>query len=362
MIDIRNSLQEKWSNIFIDNGRWGILNLSPRTGKTKVSIKIFEKFEEQTKLVPTILIAYPDKNIETSWKDDFKKFNYLYGDNIQFVTHKSLEKYCKYNYHIVVVDEVHLLSQRQKQALNDMAEWNKDSWLIALSGSLSKKTEKELMEQCGLPVVVSYTIDQAIEDGLISDYRIHIVKTPLDNSVKYCGKKLKTEKEYLKSLQYVEEQKGKSMFLSLKMIEVFKNSIAKTKKARELLEKLQDKRVLVFTGNNKSAQALGIKIHTAKFNNQRGFEEFVKDITDNPHLAVCKIGNTGVSFINLETIVITSIDSNCENLAQRICRSLILDHPEKISHIYIVVSDEMLEGMWLQHSLAFFNSKKINYE
>jgi superfamily II DNA or RNA helicase len=140
------------------------------------------------------------------------------------------------------------------------------------------------------------------------------------------------------------------------------NSISKLTATKKLLDKLKDERVLVFCANNKIAKELGCKIHTSENYDQESFEEFVANNSQINHLAVCKIGNTGVSFRNLNNIVISAFDSNSENLTQRICRSLILDEPGKISNIYIVTSNEEVELKWLKKSLEFFDPKKIKYE
>ena len=130
---------------------------------------------------------------------------------------------------------------------------------------------------------------------------------------------------------------------------------------KRILSKLKDKRTLVFCANNKVAKELGCKVHTSKFHDQDEFEKFIGDTSKHNHLAVCKIGNTGVSFKSLDHIVINAFDSNSENLTQRICRSLILDEKDKVSTIYIVTSNEKAELRWLEKSLEFFDQNKIKY-
>ena len=175
-MNIRDKLQEKWCNTFLEHDK-GILHLCPRSGKTNTSINIFKKIGKK----PKILIVYPDKNIEQSWKLDFEKFKYS-NPNIHYSTHISLHKLVKEEYDMIVVDEIHLLSMKQKTALNAIIKTNKRSYILGLSGTLSEKTEIELKLECKLDVLENYTLNQAIEDGLIADYKINVIKVDLDNS------------------------------------------------------------------------------------------------------------------------------------------------------------------------------------
>lgn len=351
-MNLRDHLQERWANAFINSDSYnGILHLAPRSGKSFVAIKIFQKFIGN----PRILIAYPDKNIEQSWQTAIKITDYN-NPNLKYVTHMSLEKK-RESYDLVVIDEIHLLSERQKLALKGILKHNK---VLGLSGTLSKYTEQELLEQLNLEVIVNYTLDEAINDGLISDYKITVVRTPLDDENKIYKKDTRTEKAQYKAYTWVIENKGQNLMLNLGRMRIIHNSIAKIKKTREILNGLREERVLVFCANNKTASKLGCKVHSSKFNNQKSFDAFTAGEGNN-HLAVCKLGNTGVSFKSLYYVIVNAFDSNSENLTQRICRSLILDEKDKVSHIYIICSLENNENIWLKRALEFFDRNKITY-
>jgi superfamily II DNA or RNA helicase len=237
---------------------------------------------------------------------------------------------------------------------------NPGSYILGLSGTLSEQTELELLAELNMPVILEYTLDQAINDGIISDYKIHIIKVNLDDTKKIYKKNTRTEKAQYRAYSWVIENKGHSLMLNLGRMRVIHNSLAKTKATIDILDKLRNQRALVFCANNKVAKLVGCKLHTSKFNNQEDFEKFITGKGSN-HLAVCKIGNTGVSFKSLDHIVVNAFDSNSENLTQRICRSLILDAPSKVSNIYIISSTEKAELKWLEKALEFFNKTKINY-
>lgn len=365
-MNFRDQLQDKWATEFIDKGGRGILHLCPRSGKTRTAIRIFCKVQRLKAAksagggkYPKILICYPDKNIQQSWESDFKAVGYK-NPNIDYVTHVSLGKVDK-EYDILVCDEIHLLSPLQTGNFRRIMEDNPNSYILGLSGTLSKDTENYLTFTLGLKIISKYTLSEAINDGIISDYRITVLTTDLDNKTIVDVKKKKTEKQKFDALSYIIKRKGYSLFLSLSRMRIIHNSLAKLQLTKDLLKSLKDKRVLVFCANNKIANQLGCKVHTSKNYDQEEFEKFISNNSGNNHYAVCKIGNTGVSFRDLSHIIVQAFDSNSENLTQRICRSLILDAPGKVSDIYIVSSTEDVELKWLKKSLEFFDEEKIKY-
>ncbi len=360
-VSFRDQLQEKWALDFMNSNRFGILHLCPRAGKIRTSIRIFCKLQRELKRVPRILILYPDKNIQESWESDFVQVGYK-NPYVTYFTHISISKATstKDFWDMIVIDEIHLLSAKQKSNLKSLMSRNKSAVIIGLSGTLSNQTEQELKQELKLPVLMSYTLDEAINDGLISDYQIKIIKTPLNNQTILYKNKNRTEKAQYAAYTYVIEKQGQNLLLNLARMRVIHNSLAKTESTKHLLNSLRNERVLVFCANNKVAKSLGCIVHTSKFNNQADFDKFILG-KGNKHLAVCKIGNTGVSFKNLDHIIVNAFDSNSENLTQRICRSLILDEKGKISNIYIITSDEKAELRWLEKSLEFFDKTKIKY-
>ena len=76
-------------------------------------------------------------------------------------------------------------------------------------------------------------------------------------------------------------------------------------------------------------------------------------------MCLLKKASAGVSFPNLQNILITAINSNGENLEQMIGRSLLDDTDH--SHIHIFVSTEDFQIKWLNKSLELINKNKIKY-
>lgn len=356
-MSIRDQRQAEFANTWLQT-EWGILNLCPRFGKIYTTINVLEKLKPKK-----VLIAYPDVKIKASWESDLLTRGYT-GSKITYTTHVSLKKYVEESYDLIVIDEIHLLSPAQTLVTKDLL--NKNSKVLGLTGTLSRVTEKYLMTNLELPVVVHYPIEQAIAEGVIADYEITVVKTALDNTLmqKYKSVWL-TEKRmfdrYTRIIHKLESENRDTMFIRLARMRIIQNSEAKRRKTIQLLKDHKDERILVFCGVTAIADRLGIASYHSKSSEKHIFEDFMTGVGN--HMAVVKIGNTGVTYKPLNKVIINYFDSNSENLAQKInrCMSMEYDNPDKKAHIYIVCSTEDAEGKWLRKALEFFDKSKIKY-
>ena len=354
---LRDKRQKEFADVFVKE-KHGILNLCPRFGKIRTSIIALEELKPKN-----ILIAYPDNKIKESWEADFRASGF--DDSIvTYTTHLSLKKLVDYEYDIIIIDEIHLLSEAQIEACQDL--FSNNACILGLTGTLSSWTEKTLEEQLDLHVIATYPIEKAIEEGVIVDYEIHVIRVPLDNVTlqDYKGKQ-KTEKKQFDALTWVvnklQNSGSDTMFMRLARMRLIQSSLAKVKATKALLEKHADERVLVFCGVTKIADNLGIPSYHSKSSEKQLFEDFAEGKGN--HLAVVKIGNTGVTYKPLDKVIINYFDSNAENLAQKINRCMAMEYntPDKKAHIYIVSTTEPTELKWLSKALEFFDTNKIKY-
>jgi superfamily II DNA or RNA helicase len=353
-VSLRNLRQQEFSEQWINSNRRSILYLAPRFGKIFVAINILEKLSPDT-----ILIAYPDNKIKASWKEDFIKRGYD-DCNVVYTTHLSLHKWVD-KFDLIILDECHLLSESQIDVCKRL--FLKNNQILGLTGTLSEETENMLYKELNFPVLAEYTIEKAIKEGIITDYEINIVKVPLDDKLR--AYKDKTEKRKFDSISWVIdkwERDGKdTKFLRLARMRIIQNSISKLQKTRELILSNFHKRILVFCGITKTADSLGIASFHSKSKDKEIFQNFVNGQIK--HLAVCRIGNTGVTYTPLNMVIINYFDSNSQNLTQRLnrCMSMEYDNPEKKAKIYIISSTEKVEENWLSKALSMFSPEKIKY-
>lgn len=356
---LRDQRQAEFADKWIKNGKFGILNLCPRFGKIRTSINILKHYNPHA----TVLIAYPDNKIKDSWMADFEAMGYD-NPNVSYTTHLSLHKYKDYQFNLVIIDEIHLLSEAQIEACKDLIAANDN--VLGLTGTLSSWTERTLVEELDLEVIAEYPIHQAIEEGVIVDYEITVIRVPLDNIIvnDYKGKK-RTEKKQFDSYGWVidqmERQGKNTMFLRLARMRIIQSSIAKLNATKRILQNNPKDRILVFCGVTKIADSLGIPSYHSKSGEKEMFEDFASGKGN--HMAVVKIGNTGVTYKPLNKVIINYFDSNAENLAQKInrCMAMEYNNPDKKAQIYIISSNEEVELKWLKKALEFFDKSKIKF-
>ena len=355
-MNLREQRQKEFADVWMAK-KWGILNLCPRFGKIYTTINILEKFNPDI----SVLIAYPDVKIKDSWEEDFKARDYK-NPNVTYTTHLSMHKHTTNMYDIVIIDEIHLLSDAQLDAAYDLTLINHQ--VLGLTGTLSSWTEQEIETRLDLPVLAYYPIEQAIEEGVIVDYEITVVKIPLDNKKALTVKgKSRTEKKHFDACSWVidqmERQGKNTMMLRLKRMRIIQSSIAKLEITKRILQKYNDERILVFCGTTDMADSLGIPSHHSKSKNSDLFEKFASG--EGNHMAVVKIGNTGVTYKPLNKVILNYFDSNAENLAQKVnrCMAMEYNNPDKKAQIYIISTNEPVEEKWLNKALEFFDKSKI---
>lgn len=356
---VRDVRQEEFAKRWIDTGKHGILNLCPRFGKIRTTIKILEQLDDNA----SILIAYPDNKIKASWEADFEELGYN-SENVTYTTHLSLHKHASHSFDIVIIDEIHLLSDNQIEVCKEMFSIN--PVVLGLTGTLSRSTEVKLEMELDIHVVAEYSIEKAIEEGVIVDYEINVIRVPLDDVVKQSfNGKVRTEKQQFKALSFMIdklEQEGKNtMFLRLARMRIIQNSVSKLNKTKKILSDNLNERILVFCGVTKIADKLGIPSFHSKSTDKKLFQDFSEGKGN--HMAVVKIGNSGVTYKPLDKVIINYFDSNSENLAQKInrCMAYEFGNPEKKAKIYIISSNEPVELKWLKKALEFFEESKIKY-
>ena len=356
---LRDQRQAEFAKAWKDTGEYGILYLCPRFGKIRTSINILKEFPKDA----SVLIAYPDNKIKQSWLDDFEVLGYE-NDNVSFTTHLSLKKYVNKLFDIIIIDEIHLLSGAQIGVCEELFIDNRK--VLGLTGTLAKETKNVLSDYLAMRVVAEYPLEKAIEEGIIVDYEITVVTTPLDIITKqnYGGKE-RTEKQQFDNYTWVinkmQSEYRDTMFLRLARMRLIQSSLAKINLTKKLISKHQDERMLIFCGVTKVADGLGIPSYHSKSSEKQMFEDFAEGKGN--HMAVVKIGNTGVTYKPLNRVVINYFDSNSENLAQKIqrCTAMEYNNPEKNAQIYIISSNEQVELKWLQKALEFFDRSKIKF-
>lgn len=345
----RDLLQEEFASIAKIEKK-GLYSICPRFGKIRTCFKFIEKLDK-------VLLVYPKLPIKDSWMADAKIVGFDIS-NFTFTSTSSLHKYDKLKYDWVIIDEIQeVLSDKVLTSYVNICKNNER--VIGLSGSLSKKTLDILYNWTKLKVIVNYTTDQGIKDGIITDYRIN---------VRYCKLESNLYKRYIfytKKLESLkEERKYEQMkFFAINRMRLLHSSNNKLESVKNFIKFNKNKRILLFTHLTKFADSLNIPVYHSKNKNEDILNIFKNGDSNLPHLATLDMISSGITFKNLNEVVICTFNSNEEELYQKINRitSLETNNPEKIANITIFCLKDTQEEVWLKNALNMFNKEKIFY-
>jgi len=339
----RDEIQESLGSKIITTSPC-LTDIAPRVGKCRIVLKHVLKEGE------TATIIHPEVDIKQSWLDECVKLG-IDNNHLQFLTTRSIEKFDKPS-DWLILDEYHSYSSNQIELIQYLIEKHNIKNIVGLSGSPNNKTLTNWGMITRLKVKVNYSIEQAILDGITSDYRIIVYKIPLSDEEKknidIISKQIKFSYNPYRLKQ-----------LRLKRMDLIKKSESKINYTKKLLSDNKDKRVLIFTGLTDVADGLGIPSFHSKTKEKEVRDKFIKG--EIPHLAIVNKLRMGITFSNLEFSIINFFDSNSENMTQKINRVTNLEYKGKIGEVVIVCSTEEAELNWLKEALSFFDPKKITY-
>jgi superfamily II DNA or RNA helicase len=354
----REELQEKAKEEYLKGDLKTLFEISVRFGKTRLAIQIAKELDAKC-----MVILYPELTIKDAWEDEFTKLNWK-PENLIYSTYRSVSKLnCKADF--IVGDEINKASHKN---LTDLDLFLRDQpRFLGLSGTYSEETKEDLYLYLGLRISHTYTTDKAIEDNIVSDYEIVVKLFEINDKNTYLKKTknkswLTTEAKELKYLSKqvliaLEEKKDTKFVAFNRMRWINKcNSLQKT--TLKLLEQLRNKRYILYGGSTDFIDTLNIPTYHSKNKKKDNLNLFINQIINK--LGLVNLANQGITFPDLDTIVITNINSNSELLFQKLGRSL-LQEDNKISKIYIVCSTEEFQRKWLRNSLEGIPKDKIKY-
>lgn len=360
MSDIRDQLQKEAVQHYLDGNAKTCFNISVRFGKTRLGIMIMQALKAKR-----VLILYPEVNIKKAWEDEFEKMGWK-PEEVVYSTYISLIKQNNEKYDFIVGDEIHKAS--------DNALWNLDSILninnrfLGLSGTYSDKTKDQLLEHCNLRISHEYNTEAAIEDNIVANYEVNVITFNVDDVNQYLKKTkykqwMTTEAKelaYLTKVLDAAKASGRDMkFPALNRMR-FINKLSSLKRNTQILmHHLKDKRYLLYGADTDFVDGLGIPTHHSKNIKEDNLKKF-QDGEIN-QLGLVQLASQGVTFKNLDTVIITNINSNSENLFQKLGRTLLLDS-SKVSQIYILCTSESFQKKWLDASLKDVPREKITYK
>lgn len=360
MSNIRDDVQHRALQTIIKEGNVGIA-VSMGVGKTLIGLRHMEEIYDDSLHV---LVVAPKKSILKSWEDEARKFNMEYLlDHITFSTYVSLNKQ-DLNYDVVYLDECHNLLYSHENWLGKFK-----GKIVGLTGTPPKNSSSEKGEMVNTycPILYSYETDDAVIDGILNDYEIHIHRLELDDRRNYV-KKTKSGKTFpsseLSDYNYWSERllnanPGKeTQILRVMRMKALMGYPSKERYALRLLNTITDK-CIVFANTHEQADKLCThSYHSSNTQSDINLKNF-KDGVINKLSCVLQLSE-GVNIPNLKQGIILHAYGNERKSAQRIGRMLRLNPNEKaIVHILCYV--DTVDEQWVGQALEKYDESKIKY-
>lgn len=362
----KDEIQERIINKIIENNFRGIVLSSVRSGKTRILLKSIEKrihsgYDGEGNLNDSsILILYPNIDIKKSWENECKILDL--NLNITYSTFASINKVEDKKFDFICVDEAHLLAP-DTQLLSVAKLCKNNKHVILASGTYSDITLEDIQGATGLRLIVNYSTEDAINDGIVNKFSIYVHKYSLNNLhyTEYGGKKkwMSTEKKECNRLgNRIIKTHGKAkMFAALNRMRFINSCDSLINKVKQWILDNPDERFILFSGSENIGEKYNLPMFNSKSEDDSVLQDFISGNIN--QLCLIKKGSAGVTYPNLRTILITAINSNGENLEQMLGRSLLNDTDDAKIHIF--VSDEKFQLKWLESALSNINKNKIVY-
>lgn len=349
--DRRNHMQNEAVEAFISGNKKDIINVCPRGGKVCITLNILKKEGAEN-----VLVAYPRHDIKDGWEEEIERLG-MDHLNIEYTTFHSAKKYMDREYDYLVVDEIHETSDNQLDVLDGLVEKTNT---IGLTGTLTQKCLSNIERRIGLGVCYEYSIQQAIEDGVLCDYEIFVHTVELDDrKIIHTTKKGRNYTEKGLYRMYSNLAKKNPIFVN-KLGNIIQNSQSKLLKTKELLE--GDDRIIVFCGTMDVADALGIPSYHSGNRNEELFKSFCKG--EIPKIATIKMAKAGIKIVPIQRALFNYMSGQPMTAAQSICRVLAPEiwMEDKKARVDIIMSNTEYEKIRIMNTaLKFFDNDKITY-
>lgn len=333
-------------------------------GKTLLGLK---HMVQQYSDVASFCVAGPTKKILQSWKKEIEEHGYEYLlPHITFTTYRSLTKQDQ-RHDWLYLDECHSLKDSHYDWLNSFND--NGGKILGLTGTYPAGNQSEKARMCNTfcPKVFEYHVDQAIDDGLLNNYKIFVHMLKLSKKNRSVVKKGKNGKVWYttehadyrywnKALESGGSPKQVQMLRILRM-KAMQSYPTKVNYVKDILKKIPEK-TLVFA--NTKAQADDICKYSYHSSNPKS-EDNLKLFSDDMIYRMSCVDqlSEGANVPNLKVGIIMHSYSNERKARQKIGRFLRLN-PDQTAIIHVLCFEDTVDLKWVANALKTFDQSKIH--
>lgn len=356
----KTKIQDEALKAVLTHKRAGVA-ISMGVGKTRLAIRHMLNVRHFY-LFTRFLVVVPKNPIIKTWEKEIDDLGYTdLHDQITYINYRSLHKVTEH-YDVIYLDECHSLLPGHSQYLDKHA-----GCILGLTGTPPRyhDSEKGRLVQAYCPMIYTYITNEAVDDGLLNDYRIYIHRIPLSTTKEYYvemkngGGWWTSERENYdywdtkceEALSPAEKQKS-----SIQRMASMLKFPSKENYAKYLLKDIHEK-CLVFANNKKQADRLcDHSYYSGNKSSKENLELFINgDVTK---LSCVNQLSMGINVPNLKYALIMHAFGNERSAAQRFGRMLRLP-TDQTSHIHLLVYEDTIDEHWAYSALKDFDQSKI---
>jgi hypothetical protein len=361
----RKEIQKKATDTILENNCHGIIEIYMRVGKTKIGIDVIKAIGDKAKSV--LWVTDEKKLRDEGLPEEFVKWapkSVL--AKTEFKLYTALNK-LKKQYDFIVLDECQSVTPANAEYFKRLP---KMPHILAMTGFLSKdQVKKDILEKdLGLKILFKYGHTDAINDKLVSDYKINVMMVNLSKKKDYHVK-TKT-RDYMTSeeskyadigrlINQAQAQRNSGWNKSLRIErQRFLHSLpSKIDIAKNLLFHNKMDRFICFSPTKKVAEEISDFYFHSGSEDDKNYQAFQNE-TNNVLSVVNKV-STGHTFHNMDGVILMGADSNQNGiLSQKMARSFVW-RKDYVSQIYILVAAGTQEEVWLRKSLEPYDMNKV---
>lgn len=396
---VRGLIQDQGYAAWEGAGFIGTLAVATGVGKSKIAVWAMIRLIKENPNARILLVVPTEKLRDENWPEEFTKWKVskVIMPRLKAICFASLSKEKNQKYDLVVLDEIHRLTELSATGFtreDDTGATGADGLRSFFQNNLAPKVlgltatvpdikrdpiKYHIIKEIA-PVIFKYTLDQAVQDGVVADFEIRVIEIPLERVLKEIKGGtaqhpfMQTEVsayEWLnkKVNQALAMSKGNpamqknAKFKLLERTRFIANLPSKERVAHLVLQKIhfgQNKRTVVFCGGiEQSRRICGQNVFNSEDKSTGMLELFKAEKID--LLGVVNALNEGHNIPNLDQILVVQVSSNDRDIIQRIGRA-IRKRPGHKAMIYILCSTGTQDASWVKKSLANLDPARIVYD
>mgnify|MGYP002711346859 FL=1 len=378
----RTERQEQGVQRWVDNKLCGTLNWATGVGKTRGGLMAISRFLKKNP-TKSVIIVVPSEPIQRQWNQELIDWNLFQQCSVKTMNDTSVNKYsCT----LLVIDEIHKVGA---PTLLNIFKNIQYTVILGLTATFERLDGKDEIISKKCPIVDTISVEEAIENKWLADYREYeVLIEPEDidvyrevnkefyehfsffnydfNLAMKCATDWKRRSELAK--ERCREDQSEDFKTVNKQILVHAMGFSRTLQARKkyiynhpkkieltnlILENRQDKKCITFSATIAMAEKIKYgAVYSGKDSTKKGrmsLQEFVQQ--DGGVLNTAMKLNEGFNCPDISVSVILGFNSSSTTKKQRVGR-VIRQKEGKVAEVFTLVLKGTVEEEWFRKSTS----------